>query len=194
MKLEAYESAFIVFRRPTGKALAGGVDANYPEPTLLFDLKGPWTVNFNASQRGPSESVAFETLQDWTNSKDDRIKYYSGTAFYNCKFTLVKVPEGKKVIINLGAFTAMAKVTVNNGYAGGLWTAPFNLDITNFIRVGDNDLKIEMVNTWVNRLIGDLKLPKEQRKTWCPVNPYKVDSPLQPSGLFGPVTISTIND
>ncbi len=194
LKLEAYESAFIVFRRPAGKALAGGVDANYPEPTLLFDLKGPWTVNFNASQRGPSESVAFETLQDWTNSKDDRIKYYSGTAFYNCKFTLVKVPEGKKVIINLGAFTAMAKVTVNNGYAGGLWTAPFNLDITNFIRVGDNDLKIEMVNTWVNRLIGDLKLPKEQRKTWCPVNPYKVDSPLQPSGLFGPVTISTIND
>ena len=96
------------------------------------------------------------------------------------------------MIINLGAFTAMAKVTVNYIYAGGLWTAPYTLDITALVKEGDNDLKIEIVNNWMNRLIGDLKLPAGQRLTWCPVNPYNADSPLQASGLFGPVIISSI--
>jgi len=53
LKLEPYESVFVVFRKSAGKALVSGVEANYPESSLLTDLKGPWTVNFNASQRGP---------------------------------------------------------------------------------------------------------------------------------------------
>lgn len=192
LKLEAYESVFVVFRKSAVKALVSGVEANFPEPTLLTDVKGPWTVNFDASERGPAKPVVFETLQDWTTSKDELIKYYSGTAFYNCKFKIGKVPKGKKVIINLGAFTAMAKVTVNDVYAGGLWTAPYTLDITALVKEGDNELKIEIVNTWMNRLIGDLNLPPAQRLTWSPINPYSGDSPLQPSGLFGPVKISLV--
>jgi len=192
LKLAPYESVFVVFREKTGSTVVTGVDANYPEPSLLADLKGPWTVTFDASRRGPEQPVVFETLQDWTTSADEQIKYYSGTAFYNTTFNLAKLPKDKKVIINLGSFTAMAKVIVNGTYAGGLWTAPYLLDITTFVRTGVNELKIEVVNTWINRLIGDTKLPVDQRKTWCPVNTLKPDSPLQPSGLFGPVTISAI--
>jgi len=191
LKLEPYESVFVVFLKPAGKASVSGVEANYPAPVLLADLKGPWTINFNASQRGPEEPVVFETLQDWTTSEDDRIKYYSGTAFYNCKFKLDKLPLHEKVIINLGEVTAMAKVTVNGKYAGGVWTAPHRLDITGLVNEGENELRIEVVNTWVNRLIGDSKLPVEKRLTWCPVNPYTPSSPLQPSGLFGPVSIQS---
>jgi hypothetical protein len=182
----------VVFREQADTPSTNGVEANYPEPVILADLKGPWTVTFNALQRGPEQPVVFETLKDWTASTDDLIKYYSGTAFYNCKFNLDQIPDGKNMIINLGSFSAMAKVTVNGTYAGGLWTAPYQLDITKLVKAGENELKIEIVNTWVNRLIGDQKLPENQRKTWCPVNPYKADSPLQPSGLFGPVKISSV--
>jgi len=192
LKLEPYESVFVVFRKAAGKASASGVEANYPEPAFLAEPKGPWTVNFDTTSWGPEQPVIFENLQDWTTSSVDRIKYYSGTAIYTNKFSLDQLPDGKKVLINLGSFTAMAKVTVNGYYAGGLWTAPYQLDITPFVKAGENDLEIELVNTWVNRLIGDQKLPENQRKTWCPVNPYKADSPLQPSGLFGPVTILSI--
>lgn len=191
LKLEAYESVFVVFRNSVRNSAVNNIEANYPTPTVLTDVKGPWTVSFNASQRGPVKPVVFETLIDWTTSKDESIKYYSGTAFYNSTFRLEKIPAGEKIMINLGKFTAMAKVTVNGKFAGGLWTAPFMLDITALVKQGDNDLKIEVVNTWVNRLIGDQKLPESQRLTWCPANPFKAASPLQPSGLFGPVVIQS---
>jgi len=193
LKLEPYESVFVVFRKPAGNASVISYDVNYPVPTLLTDIKGPWTVNFNVSQRGPAEPVVFETLDDWTNSKDDRIKYYSGTAYYNCKFRLEKLPVSEQVIINLGVLTAMAKVTINGTYAGGVWTSPYHLDITKMVKEGENELKIEIVNTWLNRLIGDSKLPVGQRLTWCPVNPYTPASPLQPSGLSGPVSIQSFH-
>ena len=192
LKLAPYESVFVVFRHKAGPSKTTELKSNYPDPALLAELKGPWTVQFDASQRGPEQPVIFETLQDWTTSSDDRIKHYSGTAFYTNKFKLGQLPEGQKIVIDLGSFTAMAKVTVNGNYVGGLWTAPYQLDITPFVKIGENELKIELVNTWVNRLIGDLKLPEDQRKTWCPVNPYKADSPLQPSGLFGPVLITGV--
>jgi hypothetical protein len=192
LMLEPYESVFVVFRKSAGKASATGVEGNYPASLLLADLKGPWTVNFNPDQRGPKEPVIFETLQDWTTSQDDRIKYFSGTAFYTTKLNLEKLPDGEQIIINLGDVTAMAKVTVNGKYAGGLWTAPYSLDITRFVNAGENDLRIEVVNTWVNRLIGDSKLPAEERLTWCPVNKYTPSNTLQSSGLIGPVRVLSV--
>ncbi len=192
LKLEPYESVFVVFRKSAGKASATGIESNYPAALLLADIKGPWTVHFNPSQRGPQEPVIYETLQDWTASQDERIKYYSGTAFYQSKFNLTKLIPGEKVIINVGDVTAMAKVTINGTYGGGVWTAPYTLDVTNLVKVGENDIKIEVVNTWVNRLIGDSKQPAGQRLTWCPINPYTPANTLQASGLIGPVKILSV--
>lgn len=189
LKLAPYESAFIVFREKAGKPSAGGFNTNYPEPEPLLSLNGPWYVQFDSSRKGPEEPVLFETLQDWTKSGDERIRYYSGTATYTCKFDLGESEEIMDISLDLGDLTAMAKVRVNGEYLGGVWTKPYRIDISNAIKSGDNTLEIEVVNTWMNRLIGDLQLPEDQRLTWCPVNPYKKDSPLQPSGLFGPVLV-----
>ena len=193
LKLEPFESVFVVFRKPAKKPISSTLEANYPVSKVQADLKGPWNVVFNPAQRGPEQPVVFETLQDWTTNEDERIKYFSGTATYNCKFNQGQYSEGETISINLGSLTAMAKVTLNGSYVGGVWATPYLLDVTKFIKEGENELKIEIVNTWVNRLIGDSKLPLNQRPTWCPVNPYKPESPLQPSGLFGPVQILSAN-
>ncbi len=193
MKFEPLESVFVVFRKSAGKAKATGVAANYQEPERIQEIKTPWTVSFDPAQRGPEEAVVFEALTDWTASDDERIRYYSGTAFYTNTFMLESQPSHEKIVIDLGKFTAMAKVTVNGQYAGGLWTAPHRLDISGLVREGKNELRIEVVNTWVNRIIGDMQLPEEERKTWMPINPYDAESPLQSSGLLGPVTIREVS-
>jgi hypothetical protein len=194
LKLAPNESVFVVFSKQAGKAETTRLESNYPKAELISNFNTPWTVNFDATQRGPENPVVFETLTDWSTSNDERIKHYSGTAFYNNTFKIDELTKNERITINLGALTAMAKVTVNGKYAGGVWTAPYRLDITDFVKQGKNELKIEVVNTWINRIIGDMKLPAEERQTWAPHLPYTGDSPLQASGLFGPVEISTLND
>ncbi|MGM0377634.1 MAG: glycosyl hydrolase, partial [Bacteroidota bacterium] len=192
LKLEPFESVFIVFRKKAGRPLEGGIRVNYPDANHIIQLNSPWTVRFDPSQRGPEDHVVFDTLRSWTTFSDDRIKYYSGTAIYSNRFQLDQITEGERLILDLGSLTAMAKISVNGNSAGGVWTAPYKLDITPWIKQGTNDLQVEVVNTWVNRLIGDQNLPEKARQTWSPVNPYTADSPLQPSGLLGPVTISSV--
>ncbi|MDR2764355.1 MAG: hypothetical protein LBB90_04925, partial [Tannerella sp.] len=71
----------------------------------------------------------------------------------------------------------------------GVWTAPYCLNVSQYLKHGENTLEIEVVNTWVNRIIGDLNLPKDQRKVCPSYNSWRANSPLQPSGLIGPVTL-----
>ena len=81
-------------------------------------------------------------------------------------------------------------IKVNGQYAGGVWTAPYKLDITDFVKEGENSLEISVTNNWVNRLIGDNRLPESERGTWTFNNPgADEDTELQQSGIIGPVRL-----
>ena len=197
MKLAPYESAFVVFRNKSVSSPSMNLSDNYPEEEVVEELQGPWEVQFDPSRRGPSEPVTFQTLQDWTASSDERVKYYSGEATYVIPFTLPERQEGETIWLDLGRLTSMAKVHVNGTYAGGAWTLQGEHHRPG--TSGEENQLVTVVNNWMNRVIGDLNLPKAKRETWCLVNPYNENSPLQPSGLFGPVKLirssrkSTIN-
>lgn len=193
IKLAAYESAFVVFRNKADNDPLKSTTDNYPHQVEIMKLVGPWKVEFDVSRRGPAEEITFDVLQDWTTSSDERIKYYSGEATYNIDFNIPEIINGENYVIDLGNLTAMAKVYVNDNYSGGAWTSPYSIDITKYIKSGDNKISVTVVNNWMNRIIGDLNIPEDKRETWCFVNPYSAQSPLQPSGLFGPVTIRSIN-
>jgi hypothetical protein len=189
LRLEACESAFVVFRKNSRIPEENTSSVNFPEPQFVSEIDGPWSVTFDRSSSGPSKPVIFTSLYDWTKSDKDSIKYYSGTAFYKSLFNLDKYDPERKLYVDIGQVNGMAKVKINSKNAGGIWTAPWKVDISTLVKEGENIIEVEIVNTWVNRLIGDSKLPQKERKTWCFVDPYKPDSPLIPSGLLGPVKI-----
>ena len=192
IKLEPFQSAFIVFRKPTQKSGLNSITANFPDPTRTYEITGPWKVAFDAKMRGPEKPVIFQKLTDWSKNQENSIKYYSGTATYSKTFNSFKAQNGERVFLDLGKVIAMAKVKVNGVEMGGVWTPPYQVDITDAIKAGENKVEITVVNNWMNRLIGDLRLPAEQRKTWVSLNPYNANSTLQPSGLMGPVILKYI--
>ena len=158
-------------------------------PAKTVYVPGPWKVDFDTAMRGPLAPVVFDTLMDWSKCGDSAIRYYSGSAVYRNAVFLSGAVADRQLYLDLGMVQSMAKVKVNGKYVGGAWTWPYRVNITSAVKKGSNDVSIEVVNTWVNRLIGDSRLSVDERKTWLNVNPYKPESPLAPSGLLGPVRV-----
>ncbi len=190
LELAPYESAFIIFRKDSSTKKK--YRSNYPKLVRTIAIIGKWLVNFDPDMRGPSRPVVFNQLEDWTQNKEDSIKYYSGAAYYHHSFKLSKVKNEERVLLDLGNVTAIAKVKVNGIAVGGVWTPPYKIDITRALKPGKNELEIKVVNNWINRLIGDHGLPENERITWTYYNSYDADVKLQSSGLKGPVRLEIV--
>jgi hypothetical protein len=136
--------------------------------------------------------VVFDKLDDWTKRPEDGIKFYSGTATYRKTFDLPKNLSGKQsaspLYLDLGTVKDLAEVRLNGKRLGVVWTAPWRIDISEAVKDRENELEIDVVNQWPNRLIGDSRLPAEKQltKSNYKLKPY---DPLVPSGLLGPVTL-----
>jgi hypothetical protein len=177
-------------------------------------LTGPWVLKFPAGWGAPPQ-VQLDNLISWSLSPDNGVKYFSGTATYSKTIPLPSLVAGQHIYLNLGRVQVMARVRLNGKDLGILWKPPFNIDITSAARAGDNALEIDVVNLWINRLVGDEQLPEDSarntngtlkywpqwlldgqasptgRFTFSSWRLWGKDAPLQESGLIGPVTLST---
>ncbi len=191
LELDAFGSAFIVFRQPPSTAIAAGKKMdNSGDTSFVTPLTGTWQIQYDTALRGPTQVVTSDSLFDWSHSADSSIRYYSGKAVYTMAVNWDrKIPAGETVWLDLGKVIATASVTINGQDAGGVWTMPYHVDISRFLKQGNNQIKITVINTWVNRLIGDKRLPAGKRKTWLSYDPFQPDSKPQSSGLLGPVRI-----
>ena len=188
LDLEGSQSVFVVFD-DNGAPSQSLVWQARPREVVL-DMVGDWEVRFDSKQGGPETTVRLPELADWTTSDVDGIKYYSGMASYKKTFTIADIPTDKRYWLDLGDVEVMAKVTLNGQEVGIRWIAPYTFDMTDALQRGENVLEIEVANLWVNRLIGDAKLPQEKRTTWTTLNnAYNANAPLLPSGLIGPVRV-----
>ncbi|MBI5091762.1 MAG: hypothetical protein HZB26_04875 [Candidatus Hydrogenedentes bacterium] len=190
------------------------VDAALPKTQV--DVAGPWEVRFSPNSGAP-EKVTLDKLISWSEHSDPGVKYFSGTATYT---KTINAPNellgaGRRLYLDLGKVQVMAQVKLNGKDLGVLWKPPYRVDITAAAKPGDNTLEVSVVNLWVNRLIGDEQLPEDSArnpegtlKEWPQwVNEgkpsptgriafttwrlWKKDSPLQESGLIGPVTLQS---
>ncbi len=189
VKLAANGSIFIVMKKATKKQAAKN-GKNWIETTKVKSIQGPWTVAFDATLGGPQKPVILKTLMDWSKHEDSSIRYYSGKASYTHKFSWdTSKIKNKPIYLNLGKVANIAEVMINGVNCGIAWTHPFRVNITKAVRQGENQLTIEVANTWRNRLIGDHALPEDKRITHTNA-PYRLNErPLLKAGLMGPVSI-----
>ncbi|MCP4312455.1 MAG: glycosyl hydrolase [Bacteroidetes bacterium] len=185
-----YQSYFVVFPRDKSSKTRANGQSNFPGTKSLLTIEGAWEVSFDSEWGGPGK-VTFDALSDWSNRIDEGIKYYSGIATYSKSFVLSDLPgPATHSYLNLGEVHEMARVKLNGVDLGVVWCAPWQVDISEAIKVGDNELEIEVANLWPNRLIRDAALPAEDRLGWTiEEHPYVAAEELLPSGLIGPVMI-----
>lgn len=209
MSFEAYQSFFVIFPRGDAeKSSSSSGGANFVDAVPVATLEGPWEVAFDPKWGGP-EKIQFDALQDWTTHSDKGIRYYSGSATYRKTFDRpVGLGTDAKVYLDLGTVHDICRVRLNGQDLGILWAAPWRVDMTKVLKAGVNQLEIEVVNRWINRLTGDQQ-PEDKnvrtlkwesgllsgrsykagRYTYTTKNPCKPGTKLLPSGLIGPVRI-----
>ncbi|HEU0138515.1 MAG TPA: glycosyl hydrolase [Bryobacteraceae bacterium] len=189
----AHGSMFVVFRRTSRQPAPLPKSLTLPAPVALT---GPWTVDFAGGPQG----LVFPQLISWTAHSDPAVRAFSGAARYRTKFTM---PSGWRTSglgarLDPGRLWTVADATLNGKHLGIAWTAPFTLDASSALQDGANELVIEVVNTWHNKLVADAKLPPNQRttRTNITVSAGKPWAELDPreSGLFGPVRIVASHD
>jgi hypothetical protein len=167
------------------------------------ELDGAWEVYFPEGWGAPDKAI-FPELKSWTESENEGIKYFSGTARYEKKFIhkmhASDFPESR-IYLDLGDFSHVAEVWLNDKPLGITWSKPYRFDVTEAIKPGINQLIIEVANTWSNRLTGDALTGEQFTKTHVAATVIKgipklrvpwENAPLIPSGIFGPVTITTV--
>jgi hypothetical protein len=207
---EPFQSFFVVFPHAskTNKSSASP-SGNFAAFRPLVLLDGAWDVSFDPS-RGAPEKITFDALTDWSKRPEEGIRYYSGAATYRKSFDLPGVDPASqgRISLDLGVVHDLCRVRLNGKDLGIVWTAPWRVDITEALRPTGNQLEIEVVNAWANRLIGDQQPGnKDTRKVSWPSgllggkefpagkysfathNHFKASSPLQPAGLLGPARI-----
>jgi hypothetical protein len=129
--------------------------AAFPEPVKL--------------ECGPGQAK----LGDW--SRLGVLAHYSGGAWYRKFVTLTREQTLGRVRLQLGRVAATAEVHVNGQLAGIRVAPPWTVDISKFVRPGENRVEILVYNTLANHYG---TIPTRYR-----------GSPV--SGLLGPVRIET---
>lgn len=191
MEAAIYEPGNYTLQWANGKATQ--VSAN--QTGREVPISAPWEVHFDPAWGGP-ETVIFPELKSWLEFKDPGIKYYSGTATYVNSFDIDKKDySGARVFLDLGMVQELAVVKVNGTAFPASWMPPFRLDITEYLVGGTNELQIDVINQWPNRIIGDSQLPEGER--YAKTNYLKFSLPgseqfLRESGLIGPVKLRVI--
>jgi len=163
------------------------------EPVSQTLIDGDWTVSFQQG-RGAPESAVFHDLHSYTEEKDEGIRYFSGTAYYEKSFEFHSSGSGH-VILDLGDVSHMARVYLNGEDLGLIWKAPYRTDVTDNLVDGTNKLIVKVINSWANRLIGDAGKAPEDRITYTVQTFYLPGEAPVPSGLMGPVKlIQTVSE
>ncbi|MBQ6142298.1 MAG: hypothetical protein IJI54_13565 [Kiritimatiellae bacterium] len=182
LSLAPAQSCFVVFRGAAAIPVAPPVS----RPASHVSLRA-WRISFPEGWDVPT-NMTVQTLAPWRElfRESPSARAFSGTATYTTEFDLEDVRG--RVVLDLGRVESIARVELNGKTFQDLWAPPYSLDMTHAARKGRNALKVEVTDTWYNRLVYEGWLPEAKRRTWTFRRPSE-RLPLHDSGLLGPVQI-----
>lgn len=213
LRLAPYESRVYVLEdhEPRAQAPSGESIQSIRETKsrIVKNLSNNWHLRFS----GFSSENTLVTLASWTALKGRQ--FFSGEGVYTRSFSLAEsVIHGKQLMLDFGTGTPIkdnrppnsngmhalldppireaAIVFINGKRAGALWHPPYTIDISQFVRAGDNLIEVDVYNSAINELAGQ---PKHNYSRLYATfgkrfEPQDMDH-LQPipAGLLGPVSI-----
>jgi hypothetical protein len=175
----------------------------------VIDLSTDWDLSFGGANR----QLHMGQLHSW--SDENAFKYFSGQVTYEKTLDLpAQARPGDSLILDFGEGTPVpkpdplpafnlrallenpvreaAEVYVNGQRAGGVWHPPYTLDLTQFLHIGKNDLRIIVGNTAINSLAGkalpDYRLLYDRHGERFAPQGMENLQPL-PSGILGGVRL-----
>lgn len=202
------------------------IKGNFDQIPIDVYVKGPWKLSFD-KEWGAPRNITLTSLASLTDHPHYDIRHYSGTTMYQAQVRLKKsfFVKNQLAILDLGAVHDLAAIFINGDSIATLWKPPYTIDVTKYLRPGNNVLEIKVINTWHNRVVGDQKYPddviwtdntgstakgralkefpewlienqerpSDDRKTFVSWEwPHLKSKDLLPSGLIGPVRITTL--
>ncbi|MDP4270621.1 MAG: glycosyl hydrolase [Bacteroidota bacterium] len=174
-KLAPYSSIFLyASTTPQTEVLQKGSVRFDPSNATILTQINKWNIQ--------SDSIVIRDsgLFDWKNN--ELLKYSSKEGVYTARFTVGQIDSNASYFIDLGKVYFSADVSVNGKAVGSRIYSPFVLDLTPYLKVGENEIKVTVTPTKYNEFVGEaLKGNKLYKRL--------KDSELMSQGLVGPVNI-----
>jgi hypothetical protein len=213
LDLAPYESTVIVFPvnavAPAARvdAAPGPVRSAAAAPPTL-DISSGWRVRVGAD----AAPETWDVLRSWTD--DERTRHFSGVATYEKRIDVpaAMLGPGRATLLDFGAPrplpvggpTARVQawlegpvreavvVTINGARAGSVWSPPYALDVTAWLRTGANTIRLDVANLAINHMAGhalpDYKLLNLRYGARFDAQDMDQVQPV-PSGLVGPIRL-----
>jgi len=171
LQLAPYESRVFVLGDTPAQKNVNEQQAQNQTERILEDLSTGWQIRFGDE----ASSQSIEPLASWTEVPGRQ--FYSGKAVYTRSFTLRDLPaKNARVLLDFGEgaptidnrpphasgmralldppIREAAIVSINGQRVASLWHPPYRIDITSFLKNGDNRIEVSVFNTAINEMAG----------------------------------------
>jgi hypothetical protein len=132
LTLGPYEAKVIVVG-PLPK-VAAAAEPSFASGATVADLSGDWKLDLNGKQL----TTPIKPWQELGTTS------FAGPATYAMQFTAAATPKGKHIYLEIADVHDYAHVTLNGKEVGARSFQPYRWDVTDTLKKGANDLKIEV--------------------------------------------------
>ncbi len=170
--------------------------------TLLKKSPNILTISVAASDKTcgliqPVVVVCDKTFQPLISWKEMGLGWYSGRAIYTKKVEIpsVYLQKGIRLILDPGQINYFAEIWINDKLVTFCPWAPFQTDITTFVKEGENQIAIVVANLSANRATWNILDANISDKTsrWWHNGTIEREKERLVSGLLGPVRIISLS-